>query len=166
MPCENAQPRCWWDGPPWHGQITDAEHRAIVVAYVAHHGHYAPDLPEREPAVLQAWLAGEQTAENAEPWNLQSAWALIRALYHRVAAAWDATPAAQRPADARLRDFDGAIQAAYDGRDTEGLRRAIHNYEEASEPIFAAWRHATGTHARGWALPASSDDEKEDLRDS
>jgi hypothetical protein len=49
---------CWWDGPPWHGQIADEEFRAIVTAYVAHYGAYTPDLPEREPALLRAWVDG------------------------------------------------------------------------------------------------------------
>jgi hypothetical protein len=51
-----TRPRCWWDGPPWHGQITVDEFRAIVARYVAHYGEYRPDLPEREPALLAAWL--------------------------------------------------------------------------------------------------------------
>ena len=27
--------RCWWEGPPWNGRISDEEFRAIVAAYVA-----------------------------------------------------------------------------------------------------------------------------------
>ncbi|HEY7064844.1 MAG TPA: hypothetical protein VII06_25445 [Chloroflexota bacterium] len=48
--------RCWWDAPPWCGEIDDEEFRAIVAAYVARYGVYTPDLPEREPDVLREWL--------------------------------------------------------------------------------------------------------------
>jgi hypothetical protein len=54
-----AAARCWWDGAPWYGEIADAEFRAIVAAYVARYGAYTPDLPEREPGLLEAWRAGQ-----------------------------------------------------------------------------------------------------------
>ena len=52
----SASARCWWDGPPWHGRIAPDEFRAIVDAYAARYGAYTPDLPEREPDLLRAWL--------------------------------------------------------------------------------------------------------------
>jgi hypothetical protein len=55
-PTEATPTRCWWDAPPWRGQIPDADFRDIVAAYVARHGSYTPDLPEREPGVLREWL--------------------------------------------------------------------------------------------------------------
>ena len=62
-PIDAAPPRpvarCWWDEPPWHGQIPDEEFRAIVAAYVARYGAYTPDLPEREPELLRAWTRRE-----------------------------------------------------------------------------------------------------------
>jgi hypothetical protein len=59
--------RCWWDAPPWCGRIADAEFRAIVAAYVAHHGSYTPDLPEREPGVLRDWLRAHGYGSAAAP---------------------------------------------------------------------------------------------------
>jgi hypothetical protein len=59
--------RCWWDGPPWNGQIADAEFRAIVAAYVAQHGSYTPDLPAREPGVLREWLRANGYAHPTAP---------------------------------------------------------------------------------------------------
>jgi hypothetical protein len=56
-------PWCWWDGEPWHGEIPEAEFRAIVAAYVARYGAYMPDLPEREPSLLEAWRAKRTTAD-------------------------------------------------------------------------------------------------------
>jgi hypothetical protein len=47
--------RCWWDEPPWCGQIASDEFRAIVSAYVARYGAYTPDLPLREPEILETW---------------------------------------------------------------------------------------------------------------
>jgi hypothetical protein len=64
---EAAPTRCWWDGPPWCGRIPDAEFRAIVAAYVACHGSYTPDLPEREPGVLREWLRAHGYATPAAP---------------------------------------------------------------------------------------------------
>jgi hypothetical protein len=58
---------CWWDAPPWCGQIPDAEFRAIVAVYVAHHGRYTPDLPAREPGVLREWLRARGDAGAATP---------------------------------------------------------------------------------------------------
>lgn len=55
-PAEAAPARCWWDAPPWRGEIADEEFRAIVAAYVARYGAYTPDLPEREPALLREYL--------------------------------------------------------------------------------------------------------------
>lgn len=62
-----APAQCWWDAPPWCGQIADAEFRAIVAAYVAHHGSYTPDLPAREPSVLREWLRAKGYASAAAP---------------------------------------------------------------------------------------------------
>ena len=64
----NAMPaRCWWDAPPWCGHIPDADFRAIVAAYVARHGSYTPDLPEREPGVLREWLRAHGYISPAAP---------------------------------------------------------------------------------------------------
>ena len=46
----------WWDGPPWYGDIADADFRTIVGLYVGRYGAYSPDLPTREPGLLRAWL--------------------------------------------------------------------------------------------------------------
>ena len=53
--------RCWWHEAPWFGRIADDEFRAVVAAYVAKYGVYTPDLPEREPALLQAWIQERAT---------------------------------------------------------------------------------------------------------
>lgn len=56
LPAAGGAPEpCWWDGPPWYGQIAEEEFRAIVAAYVARYGVYTPDLPEREPELLRGW---------------------------------------------------------------------------------------------------------------
>src|SRR5262249_30765893 len=52
----------WWDGPPWHGRIDQAEFVAIIAAYLAAHGHYTPLLPSEEPDVLRAWRAARAPA--------------------------------------------------------------------------------------------------------
>jgi hypothetical protein len=67
-----APVRCWWDAAPWYGRIADEEFRAIVAAYVARYGAYTPDLPLREPALLEAWrrdraAAPTGPAEGAAP---------------------------------------------------------------------------------------------------
>ena len=62
-----ASAGCWWDAPPWCGHIPDADFRAIVAAYVARHGSYTPDLPEREPGVLRQWLSAHGYASPAAP---------------------------------------------------------------------------------------------------
>jgi hypothetical protein len=46
----------WWDGPPWHGKIAEADFRAIVAAYVARYGVYTPELPLQKPRLLRTWL--------------------------------------------------------------------------------------------------------------
>ena len=56
---------CWWEAPPWEGQIADDVFRAIVALYVAHFGTYTPDLPSREPGLLRAWL--REHAADAPP---------------------------------------------------------------------------------------------------
>ena len=66
-PSEAAPTRCWWDGAPWHGQIADADFRAIVAAYVARHGSYTPDLPARQPGVLRDWLRAHGQASATPP---------------------------------------------------------------------------------------------------
>lgn len=53
----------WWEGPPWYGQITDDEHCAVIAKYIAHHSYYQPDLPLREPAVLDAWRAARRRCQ-------------------------------------------------------------------------------------------------------
>jgi hypothetical protein len=60
---------CWWDGAPWCGRISEADFRSIIAAYIAEHGYYAPDLPEREPGVLEAWqsLQADDTSAAEEP---------------------------------------------------------------------------------------------------
>ena len=57
-----AAARCWWDSPPWHGQIADDEFRTIVALYAERYGSYTPDLPEREPGLLRAWLSASGRA--------------------------------------------------------------------------------------------------------
>ena len=59
--------RCWWHEAPWFGRIADDEFRAIVAAYVAKYGVYTPDLPEREPALLQAWIRERATPSPEQP---------------------------------------------------------------------------------------------------
>jgi hypothetical protein len=67
VPAVPVPVRCWWDAPPWRGHIPDADFRAIVAAYVARHGSYTPDLPEREPGVLREWLRAHGYASAAAP---------------------------------------------------------------------------------------------------
>jgi hypothetical protein len=66
-PDQTAPEPCWWDAPPWCGDIPDADFRAIVAAYVARHGSYSPALPEREPGVLRDWLRAHGYASLAAP---------------------------------------------------------------------------------------------------
>jgi hypothetical protein len=58
--------RCWWEGPPWHGDITQGEFHGVIAAYIARHGMYTPDLPSREPAVLRTWVAGRGDRHSPE----------------------------------------------------------------------------------------------------
>jgi len=60
-----APARCWWEAPPWCGEIADEEFCAIVAAYVARFGAYTPDLPERELDVLREWLRAHPGAARA-----------------------------------------------------------------------------------------------------
>ncbi|HEY7063597.1 MAG TPA: hypothetical protein VII06_19110 [Chloroflexota bacterium] len=47
----------WWEGPPWNGNISDGEFHAVIAAYIARYGVYTPDLPRREPELLERWIA-------------------------------------------------------------------------------------------------------------
>jgi hypothetical protein len=62
-----APAACWWDGPPWYGQIAEEEFRAIVAAYVARYGVYTPDLPEREPELLRGWRREREPGAGEPP---------------------------------------------------------------------------------------------------
>jgi hypothetical protein len=46
----------WWELPPWNGQISDAEHRAVVERYIQHFDYYTSDLPLQHPALLSSLI--------------------------------------------------------------------------------------------------------------
>jgi hypothetical protein len=110
--------------------------------------------PRRTPIQWQARLErrahlrllpppGWETAEDlgAQPWDASIARQLIGALIHRVAAAANATPDAQRlDAHTLLAEADAALWAAYAARNLPALRRAIAAYESAAAPIFERYR--------------------------
>jgi hypothetical protein len=55
----------WWDGPPWNGQISEAEFRAALAFCIERRGYYTPTLLQREPALLDAWRAAYHEAHGA-----------------------------------------------------------------------------------------------------
>jgi hypothetical protein len=74
-----------------------------------------------------------------QPWDTAVARQLVGALWRRLAGATRGWSVAEcDAAQAQLREVDRAVWAACRARDLAGLRRAIHRYTQAAEPVIFA----------------------------